>query len=245
MKVILKKTGNKKMSDIKIGGAERFSLVDFPGKVAAVLFLQGCPWRCPFCYNTHLQAADAPESIDEDAFMAFLEKRKGKLDAVVFSGGEPLLQPRLIEAMQKVKSLGFTVGLHTGGFNPSMFAKVLPLVDWVGFDIKAPFDESHYQKATGSQTPLNSILQSLDILISSGKPFETRTTCDPRLLSIEDIYTIAKQLKEKGIKNYHLQKYRPIPSDKESTEDMCNKFFRDKDLLAHLKETFEVFDTRE
>lgn len=233
------------MSDIKIGGAERFSLVDFPGKVAAVLFLQGCPWRCPFCYNTHLQAADAPESIDEDAFMAFLEKRKGKLDAVVFSGGEPLLQPHLPEAIQKVKSLGFTVGLHTGGFNPTVFAKVLPLVDWVGFDIKAPFDERHYQSATGSQTPLNNILQSLDMLIASGKPFETRTTCDPRLLTIEDIYTIAKQLKEKGIKDYHLQKYRPIPSDKESTEDMCNKFFKDKDLLAYLKETFEIFDTRE
>lgn len=232
------------MIDIKIGGAERFSLVDFPNKVAAVLFLQGCPWRCPFCYNTHLQAADVDEAIDEEAFLAFLEKRKGKLDAVVFSGGEPLLQPKLATAIEKVKSLGFTVGLHTGGFSPTAFAKVLPLVDWVGFDIKAPFDEQHYQQATGSQTPLNNILQSLDMLIASGIDFETRTTCDPRLLSIEDIYTIAKQLKEKGVKNYHLQKYRPIPSDKESTEDMCNKFFRDKELLAYLQENFEIFDTR-
>lgn len=232
------------MIDIKIGGAERFSLVDFPNKVAAVLFLQGCPWRCPFCYNTHLQAADADEAIDEEAFLAFLEKRKGKLDAVVFSGGEPLLQPKLATAIEKVRSLGFTVGLHTGGFSPTAFAKVLPLVDWVGFDIKAPFDEQHYQRATGSQTPLNNILQSLDMLIASGIDFETRTTCDPRLLSVEDIYTIAKQLKEKGVKNYHLQKYRPIPSDKESTEDMCNKFFRDKELLAYLRQNFEVFDTR-
>ena len=232
------------MIDIKIGGAERFSLVDFPNKVAAVLFLQGCPWRCPFCYNTHLQAADVDEAIDEEAFLAFLEKRKGKLDAVVFSGGEPLLQPKLATAIEKVKSLGFTVGLHTGGFSPTAFAKVLPLVDWVGFDIKAPFDEQHYQRATGSQTPLNNILQSLDMLIDSGVDFETRTTCDPRLWSVEDIYTIARQLKEKGVKNYHLQKYRPIPSDKESTEDMCNKFFRDKELLAYLKETFEIFDMR-
>ncbi len=232
------------MINIKIGGAERFSLVDFPNKVAAVLFLQGCPWRCPFCYNTHLQAADKQESIDEEAFFSFLEKRKGKLDAVVFSGGEPLLQPKLSEAIQRAKSLGFTIGLHTGGFNPAAFAKVLPLVDWVGFDIKAPFDEQHYHKATGSQTPLNSILQSLDMLVASGKDFETRTTCDPRLLSIEDIYTIAEQLKERGIKNYHLQKYRPIPSDKESTEDMCNQFFRDKALISYLEQTFEIFDTR-
>ncbi len=229
---------------IKIGGAERFSLVDFPGKVAAVLFLQGCPWRCPFCYNTHLQDISAEESIDEEAFFAFLEKRKGKLDAVVFSGGEPLVQNGLYEAMQKAKSMGYTIGLHTGGFNPQALAKVLPLVDWVGFDIKAPFDEKHYQRAIGSQTPLNNILESLDMLIEKGIPFETRTTCDPRLLTVEDIYTIAKQLKAKGIDNYHLQKYRPIPSDKESTETMCNSFFADKELVNHLKETFKVFDTR-
>lgn len=235
----------KNMSNIKIGGVERFSLVDFPGKVAAVLFLQGCPWRCPFCYNTHLQKIDIAESIDEEAFFAFLEKRKGKLDAVVFSGGEPLVQKDLDIAMQKAKSMGYTIGLHTGGFNPKALAKVLPLVDWVGFDIKAPFDESHYQRATGSQTPLKDILESLDMLIEKGIPFETRTTCDPRLLSIEDIYTIAKQLKEKGIDNYHLQKYRPIPSDQESTEDMCNSFFRNKELLDYLKQNFKIFDTRE
>ena len=229
---------------IKIGGAERFSLVDFPGKVAAVLFLQGCPWRCPFCYNTHLQDISAEESIDEEAFFAFLEKRKGKLDAVVFSGGEPLVQNGLYEAMQKAKSMGYTIGLHTGGFNPQALAKVLPLVDWVGFDIKAPFDEKHYQRAIGSQTPLNNILESLDMLIEKGISFETRTTCDPRLLTVEDIYTIAKQLKAKGIDNYHLQKYRPIPSDTESTETMCNSFFADKELVNYLKETFKVFDTR-
>ena len=229
---------------IKIGGVERFSLVDFPNHVAAVLFLQGCPWRCPFCYNTHLQAADTDERIDEQAFFEFLEKRRGKLDAVVFSGGEPLMQPGLAEAMQKAKNLGYTIGLHTGGYVPDRFAKVLPLVDWVGFDIKAPFDESHYRRATGSQTPLNNILQSLDMLIKSGKGFETRTTCDPRLLSIEDIYTIAKELKERGVENYHLQKYRPIPSDKESTETMCNSFFQDKELLSYLKQNFKIFDTR-
>ena len=229
---------------IKIGGVERFSLVDFPGKVAAVLFLQGCPWRCPFCYNTHLQAANIAASIDEEAFFEFLEKRQGKLDAVVFSGGEPLLQNGLYESMQKAKKMGFCIGLHTGGFHPVALSKVLPLVDWVGFDIKAPFDEQHYQKMTGSQTPLDHILQSLDLLISSGKSFETRTTCDPRGLSIEDIYTIAKQLSARGITNYHLQKYRPIPDDTESTESMCESFFKDKKLLSYLKQTFKVFDTR-
>ena len=229
---------------IKIGGAERFSLVDYPEKVAAVLFLQGCPWRCPFCYNTHLQAADREEHIDEQAFFEFLEKRRGKLDAVVFSGGEPLLQNGLYDSMQKAKELGYCIGLHTGGFNPSALAKVLPLVDWVRFDIKAPFDEQHYQKMTGSQTPLNHILQSLEMVISSGKNFETRTTCDPRYLTIDDIYKIASQLTERGVTNYHLQKYRPIPSDHESTETMCDSFFRDKTLLNYLQQTFKIFDVR-
>ena len=229
---------------IKIGGAERFSLVDYPEKVAAVLFLQGCPWRCPFCYNTHLQAADREGSIDEKAFFEFLEKRRGKLDAVVFSGGEPLLQNGLYDSMQKAKKMGYCIGLHTGGFNPAALAKVLPLVDWVGFDIKAPFDELHYQKLTGSQTPLSHILQSLDMLIDSSKNFETRTTCDPRYLTVDDIYKIASQLTERGVTNYHLQKYRPIPGDHESTETMCDSFFRDKDLLDHLKKTFKIFDIR-
>lgn len=230
---------------IRIGGAERFSLVDYPEKISAVLFLQGCPWRCPFCYNTHLQKADASEILDEEAIFSFLEKRKGKLDAVVFSGGEPLLQVGLYEAMQKAKSLGYMIGLHTGGFNPKALSKVLPIVNWVGFDIKAPFDEAHYQRATGSQTPLNNILESLDMLIAQNINFETRTTCDPRLLSINDIYTIANQLKERGVDNYHLQKYRPIPSDKESTDEMCNKFFKDKELITYLKQSFKIFDTRE
>lgn len=232
------------MFNLKIGGVERFSLVDFPGKVAAVIFLQGCPWRCPFCYNTHLQNGMAEGAIDSGEFFKFLERRKSVLDAVVFSGGEPLLQPDLAEAVMAVKDLGYQIGLHTGGFNPVALAKVLPLVDWIGFDIKAPFVEEHYQRATGSHTKLADVLSSLDMILQSGKSFETRTTCDPRLLSIDDIYTIADELAAKGVKNYHLQKYRPIPSDTVSTETDCNKFFNDKELLFCLQNKFEVFDTR-
>jgi len=181
---------------------------------------------------------------DTEAFFKFLEKRKGVLDAVVFSGGEPLFQLGLFDAISKVKSFGYKIGLHTGGFNPDAFAKVLPLVDWVGFDIKSPFIEEFYQKATGSHIKLANVLKSLDMLIASGKDFETRTTCDPRLLSIADIYTIADELKSRGINNYHLQKYRPIPSDNESTDIMCSQFFDDKKLIEYLQATFSIFDTR-
>lgn len=229
--------------EILIGGVETFSIVDFPNGIAAVVFMQGCPWRCPFCYNTHLQEAGKETSFIWSKFFEFLEKRKGILDAVVFSGGEPLMQDELFEAMQEVKSLGYKIGMHTGGYRPKMLAKVLPMLSWVGFDIKAPFEESHYTQATKGKH-LDAILESLDLLQESGINFECRTTCDPRLLSIEDIYTISDSLQKKGVKSYHLQKYRPIPSDTITKDEECEKFFIDEELCNHLKASFSDFDLR-
>ncbi len=231
------------MSELIIGGVETFSTVDFPGQLAAVVFMQGCPWRCPFCYNSSLQEIGKDNGFVWSKFLEFLQKRHGVLDAVVFSGGEPLVQDNLSEAVQEVKELGFKIGLHTGGYRPQHLQKVLPLVDWVGFDIKAPFEKGKYQKVTGPDH-LHNVLQSLDLLINSGKEFECRTTCDPRILEVEDIYKIAKALKEKGIKKYFLQKYRPIENDKVSTEADCEKFFQDDDLLKFLQEAFTEFAVR-
>ena len=231
-------------SNLIVGGVETFSTVDFPGHLAAVIFFQGCPWRCPFCYNTPLQKIGVETDFVWSKFIEFLERRKGVLEAVVFSGGEPLVQTKLAEAMQQVKNMGYKIALHTGGYHPEKLAEVLPLVDWVGFDIKAPFNEEHYQRAIGCKTPLKNVLASLDMILASGKPFECRTTCDPRLLSIEDIYTIAKELQAKGVKEYYLQKYRPVPADTESTDADCDKFFRDTALHDFLKASFDAFDLR-
>ena len=133
------------MAGIRIGGIEKFSIVDFPNKMAAVVFMQGCPWRCPFCHNVQLQSIDTETNIVWHKFIDFLEQRKGILDAVVFSGGEPLVQEGLIDAIKDVKSLGYIVGLHTGGYRPEFFKEVLELVDWVGFDIKAPLEKERYK----------------------------------------------------------------------------------------------------
>ncbi len=232
------------MEMIKIGGLETFSAVDFPNQIAAVVFMQGCPWRCPFCYNINLQGTEGPDEVDWNKFIEFLKKRKGILDAVVCSGGEPLMQDGLQKAMTEVKELGYIIGMHTGGYRPKHLAEVLPLVSWVGFDIKAPFAEEHYDQATGSKGHLPKVLQSLDLLLDSGIDFECRTTCDPRILEIADIYTIADELKAKGVKKYFLQKYRPVPSDKVTTDAECSKFFNDKELQEYLRKTFTVFDTR-
>ncbi|MBE6445083.1 MAG: anaerobic ribonucleoside-triphosphate reductase activating protein [Alphaproteobacteria bacterium] len=231
------------MSEILVGGVETFSTVDFPGYLAAVVFMQGCPWRCPFCYNQVIQKIGQPTGFLWPKFLEFLRTRQGKLDAVVFSGGEPLVQDGLAHAISEVKELGFKVGLHTGGYRPEHLAKIIPLVDWVGLDIKAPFVETRYQDVTKTNH-LDKVMQSLSLLVESGIDFECRTTCDPRILSVEDIYAIAQDLKSKGVKKYFLQQYRPIEGDVVTTDADRNKFFQDQDLLNTLKSSFVEFNIR-
>lgn len=232
------------MNTINVGGVEQFSLVDYPEKISATIFMQGCPWRCPFCHNASLQPAGIDTHFIWDKFLEFLGTRKRLLDAVVFSGGEPLMQDALPEAINEVKSLGFKIGLHTGGYRPNMLKKVLPLIDWVGFDIKAPLETERYKQATGGINHLPHVLESLEMLLGSQVHFECRTTCDPRILDLLDILQIGESLKEKGVREYYLQKYRPIPSDTTTEDSDCEKFFDSQELLAWLKTNFEKFDVR-
>ncbi len=229
---------------LRIGDIEKFSIVDFPTKIAAVVFMQGCPWRCPFCYNSSLQNPNSGDNTGWDKLIHLLEHRKGILDAVVFSGGEPLMQSNLSQAMDEVKNMGFIVGLHTGGYNPEALKKVISKVAWVGMDIKVPLDSERYTKVTGCPTPIDNIKESLQILLDSGVNFECRTTCDPRILDIADIYKIADELSALGVPEYYLQKYRPIPEDKTTQEVDCDKFFNDSELLNYLKSKFKIFDVR-
>ena len=181
-----------------------------------------------------------PENYKEGSVMF---ERKGKLDAVVFSGGEPLVQDALLDAIKEVKAMGYKVGLHSGGFRPDLFKQVLPLVDWVGFDIKTPLSAERYNSAVG-QKHFAQVMESLHALISSGIKFECRTTCDPRLLSVDDIHTIGKELSALGVKDYYLQKYRPVAEDTTTTDSECESFFSDTDLLSELRQTFPTFDIR-
>jgi pyruvate formate lyase activating enzyme len=232
------------MAGIRIGGIEKFSIVDFPNKMAAVVFMQGCPWRCPFCHNVQFQDVNAETNIVWHKFIDFLEQRKGILDAVVFSGGEPLVQEGLVDAIKEVKALGYIVGLHTGGYRPKFFKEILDLVDWVGFDIKAPLEKDRYKVVTGGIADADKVLESLKMLCESGKSFECRTTCDPRFLTVDDLSKISKELKSIGVKKYYLQKYRPIASDNVSTDSMCEELVSNTELLSWLKENFTDFEVR-
>jgi len=230
-------------SNILIGDIEPFSIVDFPSHISAVVFMQGCPWRCPFCYNSSLQPLRANNSDwTFDKFLKFAERRKGMLDAVVFSGGEPLVQNGLFDAIKAVKDLGYITGLHTGGYRPDALAKVLPLLDWVGLDIKGP--KAKYKDLTGGFDAFDDMKKSLEILIQSGVSFECRTTCDPRELTVDDIFELGQFLKTMGVKEYYLQKYRPIETDKTTSDNACESLISDSKLIFFLTQSFKKFDIR-
>jgi pyruvate formate lyase activating enzyme len=158
---------------LRIGGVTPLSASDYPEKLAAVLFCQGCAWRCGYCHNRHLLPKQGEKPVAWSEVMAFLRRRRGLLDAVVFSGGEPTLQPSLGEAMREVKALGYLVGLHTAGIVPRRLKQVLPLVDWVSMDLKAPFHEhERVTKVAGSGARAR---HSMELVLASGVPCEFHT----------------------------------------------------------------------
>lgn len=162
---------------IRIGGFQPVSLVDFPGRVASVVFLQGCSFRCPWCHNPSLVHPRLfGETIPEETILERLEHRRGKIGGVVATGGEPTLQPGLDRFLRRVRSLGFTVKLDTNGAQPEALGRILSegLADFVAMDIKAPWER--YDEACGVAVDLDAVRASLAILRTSGIPHHLRTT---------------------------------------------------------------------
>ena len=124
-------------ASLRVGGLTRFTSIDYPGKLSAVVFVQGCPWRCGYCHNPQLQSRDEAAGPSWSEVMAWLPRRVGLIDAVVFSGGEPTLDPALGAAMDEVRALGLAVGLHSAGIYPRRLRELLPRLDWIGLDVKA------------------------------------------------------------------------------------------------------------
>jgi pyruvate formate lyase activating enzyme len=193
-------------SPIRVGGLTPLSATDWPAQLAAVVFCQGCPWRCGYCHNPQLLPARGAGEIRWGEVHEFLRRREGLLDGVVFSGGEPLAQGSLGEAIRVVKRMGFRVALHTGGAYPERLADVLPLVDWVGFDVKAPFAD--YAAITGASGSGVQALASARLVIASGVPCEFRTTVHPRQLPPETVEALAGDLARLGVRRYVLQEFR-------------------------------------
>jgi pyruvate formate lyase activating enzyme len=197
---------SRSTTELKVGGLTRLSTCDWPGELAATIFCQGCAWDCPYCHNPGLRPAQAEALISWPAVLGFLEKRRGLLDAVVFSGGEPTLQQALLSAVEDARNLGFRIGLHTAGMEPRRLEQLLPLLDWVGFDVKAPF--ASYARITGVERSGDIACESLRSLLASGLAYEVRTTLHPALLSLSDIGRLKEELLSLGVAHYVLQHFR-------------------------------------
>ncbi|MBE6752798.1 MAG: anaerobic ribonucleoside-triphosphate reductase activating protein [Ruminococcaceae bacterium] len=188
-----------------IAGFQKNSFVDYPGKIAAVVFTPHCNMRCWYCHNRHILGHDA-ELLDEQAVLEFLDRRKGALDAVVISGGEPTLRANLPLFIDVLRDMGYLVKLDTNGTNPKMLASLIQAgkLDYVAMDIKAPFEK--YGEITQVKDDIAAIRQSATLLINGGIDYEFRTTFAPNLTP-EDIGTLAREIQ--GAKRYYLQQYRP------------------------------------
>ncbi len=233
------------LNRICVAGITPFTTIDFPGRLAGVFYLQGCPWRCRYCYNSEFWpfppegSRIAPEKIQQ-----FLDSRKGHLDGIVFSGGEPTAHPELAEWMKDVKAIGFEIGLHTNGMFPDRLSDVLPLCDWVGMDIKAPF--RLYEKVTQIKNSGEPAQKSAQLILASKVQYEFRTTLHPALLSEEEILEMARELAGLGAQNYVLQMFRPEHCLDQVLREVSNQITGISPALRQtLQKMFPVFQVRE
>ncbi len=195
---------------IRVGGFEGLSLCDWPGEIVATVFCQGCPWDCSYCHNPGLLPAVGEHELPWPEILAFLETRRGLLDGLVFSGGEPTLQRGLADAMAQVRAMGFRIGLHTGGAYPRRLAEVLPMVDWVGLDIKSAFAD--YERITRVSGSGSKARQSFELLLASQVDYELRTTVSPDFFDAAALAGLTDDLGRFGATNHKLQECRPVVS---------------------------------
>ena len=188
-----------------VSGWAPFTTLDVPGRLAATFFLRGCPLRCRYCHNVDLQARRGTSPLRWLEALTWLDQRRGLLDSVVFSGGEPTMDRCLEQMIRDVRSLGFEVALHTAGVSPKRLGRVLPLLQWVGLDIKAPFGD--YARITGSEASGARARVALAMLRESGVPYEVRTTVHPALLDAQVLQTLALDLRASGIGRWVLQPF--------------------------------------
>ncbi|RJG27909.1 anaerobic ribonucleoside-triphosphate reductase activating protein [Massilia cavernae] len=230
-----------KAEALRIGGLIPFTATDFPGKFAAAVFIQGCPWRCGYCHNPHLQPRKRGP-LHWRNVTELLGRRAGLLDGVVFSGGEPTIDPALPDAMAEVRAMGLAVGLHTACIYPRRLEAVLPLVDWVGFDIKAPFKA--YRKITGIPDSGDPARSCMEAIVASGVAHECRTTLHPALLDMNEVEDLAATLAAAGVRNYALQTFR-AQGCADAALVAATAVRIDADALARIAARFEHFTLRQ
>jgi pyruvate formate lyase activating enzyme len=194
---------------MRIGGFQKFSLSDFPGHPAAIVFTQGCNFRCPFCHNGDL-IPETPNDgllIPEDFVLSYLRSRAGKLDGLVVTGGEPTLQTDLTGFLSKVRKIGYRIKVDTNGSRPDVLELLISggLVDFIAMDVKAP--ARSYDRLTGVNAPISEITRSIDLLSCCGIEHEFRTTHVSSLLSDDELDGVAGMIPDGS--TFRLQTFNP------------------------------------
>jgi pyruvate formate lyase activating enzyme len=220
---------------MEIGGFQKTTLIDYPGKVACTVFTSGCNLRCPWCYSKELVLPEEVEKhpkILEKEIVSFLEGRKGLLQGVVICGGEPTTQKDLARFISEIKKMGFSVKLDTNGSNPKILKELIDkkLIDYVAMDVKVPKEK--YQEVLGISGDI--IEESIKILENSGLDFEFRTTIVPTIHEKEDIISIAKWIG--GGEKYFIQNFKPQKTIDPAFEKI--KGFS-KEEMEEIKESIE------
>lgn len=224
---------------LNIGGLVPFTTIDYPGHLAAVVFLQGCSWRCAYCHNPHLIDVHK-QGDDGEMLRSFLASRRGFLDGVVFSGGEPVLQSGLVDAIAEIKVMGFKVAIHTAGANPQRLRQHLskPDLDWIGLDVKTTF--ANYAQVTRVKGSGEKIQESLALVLASGVDYEIRTTVDPNIFTKESLLELAETLAALGVTHYALQECRAV----DGYEMAGSASLFDSSLIAQISAMFANFSLR-
>ncbi|NOY65732.1 MAG: anaerobic ribonucleoside-triphosphate reductase activating protein [Nitrospirae bacterium] len=193
---------------MRIGGLHKNSLIDFPGRLSAVIFTRGCNFRCAYCHNPGLVY---PEKygplIEEDLVLSFLSNRRGLIDSVVITGGEPLLQPDIERFLRRIKDMGYPIKLDTNGSMPERLQHLINsgLIDYVAMDYKAPLRS--YNRVIQVNIDTEKITHSVTLIVSSGIEYEIRTTLYSSL-SMNSVIDIIAELKQLGVECYYLQIFR-------------------------------------
>ncbi|NLL67377.1 MAG: anaerobic ribonucleoside-triphosphate reductase activating protein [Clostridiaceae bacterium] len=214
---------------MKISGLQKSSMIDYPGNISAVVFTQGCNMNCGYCHNRCLIGATSKnETILQDDIIAFLKTRRGLLDGVVISGGEPTLQKDIPQFLDIIKGMGFKTKLDTNGTNPECLKILLEnkLLDYVAMDIKAPLCK--YRKVCCSPVDTRKISESISILKEDQVEYEFRTTYTPELCD-EDLMDISETIK--GAHKYVLQQYREV----ESSEGKYTGYVEKRNILKSIR----------
>lgn len=191
---------------MRIHGLQKMTLLDYPGKVACTVFLGGCDFRCPFCHNSEILDAGAPAEMDDAALLAFLKKRKGLLDGVAITGGEPLLRSDIFEFLSKVHALGYPVKLDTNGNHPKKLKELVStgLVEYVAMDVKN--SPARYAETVGlASFDMTGVRESIDFLLGGTVDYEFRTTVVQELHDGQSFEEIGKLIR--GAKRYFLQSF--------------------------------------